>query len=136
MKVNFQRIFINRKTEAHASVLSQRGWDSNPRYSYPYTNFPGLLLQPLGHLSILFEAAKNNKKFQLRKLNPFFYDNSPRNEVSKIVLKTAGATFCPKRYINLVTAASVVLSLPEITPIFFNCELVSYCPMLTLPPEH
>ena len=34
------------------AFLLQRGWDSNPRYSYPYTNFPGLLLQPLGHLSI------------------------------------------------------------------------------------
>lgn len=30
----------------------QRGRDSNPRCSYPHTNFPGLLLQPLGHLSI------------------------------------------------------------------------------------
>ena len=29
----------------------QRGWDSNPRCSCPHTNFPGLLLQPLGHLS-------------------------------------------------------------------------------------
>lgn len=38
------------------SVL-QRGRDSNPRYSYPHTNFPGLLLRPLGHLS-LFETAK------------------------------------------------------------------------------
>ena len=66
------------------------------------------------------QVSRNNKKFQLRKLNLFFYDNSPRNEVSKMVLKTAGATFCPKRYINLVTAASVVLSLPDITPIFFH----------------
>ena len=41
--------------------FQQRGWDSNPRYSYPYTNFPGLLLQPLGHLSS-FEFAKNTKK--------------------------------------------------------------------------
>ena len=44
------------------SGILQRGWDSNPRYSYPYTNFPGLLLQPLGHLSILLRlqiTAKN-----------------------------------------------------------------------------
>ncbi len=29
----------------------RRERDSNPRYSSPYTHFPGVLLQPLGHLS-------------------------------------------------------------------------------------
>ena len=29
----------------------RRGRDSNPRYVLPYTHFPGVLLQPLGHLS-------------------------------------------------------------------------------------
>ena len=29
----------------------RRGWDSNPRYGYPYTRFPSVLLKPLGHLS-------------------------------------------------------------------------------------
>ena len=29
----------------------QRGRDSNSRYGCPYTHFPGVLLQPLGHLS-------------------------------------------------------------------------------------
>ena len=29
----------------------RRGRDSNPRYSYPYTRFPSVLLKPLGHLS-------------------------------------------------------------------------------------
>jgi hypothetical protein len=29
----------------------RRERDSNPRYSYPYTAFPVLRLQPLGHLS-------------------------------------------------------------------------------------
>jgi hypothetical protein len=34
------------------STRSQRtGWDSNPRYGYPYTGFRDRLLQPLGHLS-------------------------------------------------------------------------------------
>ena len=32
-----------------------KGWrrerDSNPRYGFPYTHFPGVRLQPLGHLS-------------------------------------------------------------------------------------
>lgn len=27
------------------------GRDSNPRYGFPYTHFPGVRLQPLGHLS-------------------------------------------------------------------------------------
>lgn len=31
--------------------MKRRGGDSNPRYGYPYTAFPVLLLQPLGHLS-------------------------------------------------------------------------------------
>ncbi len=67
--------------------ILQRGWDSNPRYSYPYTNFPGLLLQPLGHLSSYFEVAKNTKKFDFKKLIFAFYINSPLNEVSNRVLK-------------------------------------------------
>ncbi len=54
----------------------------------PYTRFPSVRLQPLGHLSIYFEAAKNMKKFDLRKSIIAFYDISPRNEVSKIALKT------------------------------------------------
>lgn len=29
----------------------RRGRDSNPRYPFEYTHFPGVLLQPLGHLS-------------------------------------------------------------------------------------
>ena len=29
----------------------RRRRDSNSRYSFPYTHFPGVLLQPLGHVS-------------------------------------------------------------------------------------
>jgi hypothetical protein len=32
-------------------LIWRRERDSNPRYSFPYTRFPGVLLQPLGHLS-------------------------------------------------------------------------------------
>jgi len=42
-----------------------------------------------------------------------------------MVLKTLGETFCPIRYISLVMAASVVMSFPEMTPIFFIEVLVS-----------
>src|SRR6185436_15871723 len=34
------------------SPLKRREWDSNPRWSYPHTRFPSVLLQPLGHLSV------------------------------------------------------------------------------------
>jgi hypothetical protein len=30
---------------------ARRGWDSNPRYGFPYTRFPSVRLKPLGHLS-------------------------------------------------------------------------------------
>ena len=30
----------------------RRGWDSNPRLSFPNTRFPSVLLKPLGHLSV------------------------------------------------------------------------------------
>ena len=32
-------------------LLWRRERDSNPRYRFQYTRFPGVLLQPLGHLS-------------------------------------------------------------------------------------
>lgn len=39
-----------------AGGRQRRGWrrerDSNPRYGFPYTHFPGVRLQPLGHLSV------------------------------------------------------------------------------------
>jgi hypothetical protein len=44
----------------------RRGWDSNPRLSFPNTRFPSVLLKPLGHLSALVtsdatELQKTNK---------------------------------------------------------------------------
>src|SRR6202022_368193 len=33
--------------------LWRRGRDSNPRYGFPHTHFPGVRLQPLGHPSAL-----------------------------------------------------------------------------------
>jgi hypothetical protein len=31
--------------------LWRRGWDSNPRYGFPYARFRGEYFQPLSHLS-------------------------------------------------------------------------------------
>jgi hypothetical protein len=40
--------------------LLQRGRDSNPRNSFPFTHFPGVLLQPLGHLSVKLECKNSS----------------------------------------------------------------------------
>ena len=34
-------------------LIWRRGRDSNPRYGSPYTHFPGVRLQPLGHPSFI-----------------------------------------------------------------------------------
>jgi hypothetical protein len=42
-------------------ALWRRGRDSNPRYGFPHTHFPGVRLQPLGHpsgLRFLAQAAR------------------------------------------------------------------------------
>ena len=40
----------------------RRGWDSNPRYPFGYTHFPGVLLQPLGHLSNIAPASAGSSR--------------------------------------------------------------------------
>ncbi len=35
----------------------RRGRDSNPRYGLTYTHFPGVRLQPLGHLSNILKLT-------------------------------------------------------------------------------
>ncbi len=58
----------------------------------PYTRFPSVRLQPLGHLS--FCDLQITQKFIIkRNLLVLFYDISPRIGVSKIVLKTFDPTF-------------------------------------------
>ena len=50
----------------------RRERDSNPRYGLTYTHFPGVLLQPLGHLSSIFQShhryKRDNRK--ARKIKP------------------------------------------------------------------
>ncbi len=60
--------------------FGQRGRDSNPRYPCGYTRFPGVLLQPLGHLSVWFSlnrSAKKNIKNPQSKLNRGFFPEIP-----------------------------------------------------------
>lgn len=43
-----------RREKSSLQKIWRRERDSNPRYGFrPYTRFPVVLLQPLGHLSIL-----------------------------------------------------------------------------------
>ena len=63
---------IKKPTSIKVGFLIRKGWDSNPRQSFPCTNVPGLHLKPLGHLSlglfILFitkTITPVNQKFQV-----------------------------------------------------------------------
>jgi hypothetical protein len=47
----------------------RRGRDSNPRYPFEYTHFPGVLLQPLGHLSVKPPLPGNYHPAKKRKDN-------------------------------------------------------------------
>ena len=42
---------ISNKKFNEIKPIWRRERDSNPRYGFPYTHFPGVRLQPLGHLS-------------------------------------------------------------------------------------
>jgi hypothetical protein len=41
----------------------RRGWDSNPRYGFPYTRFPSVRLKPLGHLSTCSPYGKIGRQY-------------------------------------------------------------------------
>src|SRR3954469_12911288 len=45
---------------SRGSRFERTGWDSNPRYAFTYTHFPGVRLKPLGHPSLLVPALKTN----------------------------------------------------------------------------
>jgi hypothetical protein len=44
-------------------MIWRRGWDSNPRYGFPYTRFPSVRLKPLGHLSTSKSAGNIAAEF-------------------------------------------------------------------------
>lgn len=43
--------YLESRGERSSRMGWRREWDSNPRYGFPYTRFPSVRLQPLGHLS-------------------------------------------------------------------------------------
>ena len=48
----------------------RREWDSNPRYSHPYSGFQDRRLRPLGHPSILKFISKSGSCRQIKLLYP------------------------------------------------------------------
>ena len=48
-------------------ILWRRGWDSNPRLSFPNTRFPSVLLKPLGHLSAWLAGLDSNQDSRLQR---------------------------------------------------------------------
>ena len=58
------RAAMNRECKQKTFVVFvlQRGRDSNPRCAFTHTHFPGVLLQPLGHLSLdcMFRTTQQN----------------------------------------------------------------------------
>src|SRR5580700_4723874 len=47
--------------------LWRRGWDSNPRYGFPYARFRGEYFQPLSHLSVAIRHR--NRRFGLQAMH-------------------------------------------------------------------
>src|SRR5215469_3263022 len=48
----------------NATRIWRRGWDSNPRLSFPNTRFPSVLLKPLGHLSTRGKLNQTSMKLR------------------------------------------------------------------------
>ena len=45
----------------------RRGWDSNPRYGFPYTRFPSGRLKPLGHPSDAPPSCRRGRIFSSKR---------------------------------------------------------------------
>ena len=56
---------LQRPSREFAILWWRREWDSNPRYGCPYTRFPSVRLQPLGHLSAVLRASLNLTQLRL-----------------------------------------------------------------------
>ena len=85
--------FTHRLYGMRRSILRRKG-DSNPRYGFPYTHFPGVRLKPLGHLSCLSVGWRKIDVFSAPLLNgvlnnEFFssYKNFPADFCSYSLLR-------------------------------------------------
>ena len=81
------------------------------------------VLQPACHSFRQLNCAKYRKKKSVYAMPSSV--NSPRSERRRSCCLCAAERFCPNTYINLATAASVVMSCPQMTPDSCNCRPVS-----------
>src|SRR4030095_14995133 len=56
--------FLRTLSLAERGIPKRREWDSNPRWSFPHTRFPSVLLKPLGHLSKTLRLYHKEISFQ------------------------------------------------------------------------
>jgi hypothetical protein len=54
----------------------RRGWDSNPRYGFPYARFRGEYFQPLSHLSAVATGLIVAERCVFRQSNGGHSDNA------------------------------------------------------------
>lgn len=112
----------------------RREWDSNPRYLAVNTlskRARSATLTPLR------ETGRNKtiKQASAKCRQEICAVNSPASDFPIISLTFTGS-YSPSNSISLVTAASLVISAPLITPIRSKSLLVSYRPCITMPPGH
>src|SRR2546422_6928690 len=85
------------------SSLKRREWDSNPRWSYPHTRFPSVLLKPLGHLSGGSLFSRSTFRLYHRFLPPDD-DDRPYDAILEDLLKILHKAFI----INLTETGGVL----------------------------
>src|SRR2546427_13103669 len=83
--------------------LKRREWDSNPRWSYPHTRFPSVLLKPLGHLSGGSLFSRSTFRLYHRFLPPDD-DDRPYDAILEDLLKILHKAFI----INLTETGGVL----------------------------
>ncbi len=72
-------------------IIWRRERDSNPRYGFPYTHFPGVRLQPLGHPSLVWvRRTKVRVPHPVRTLKSLQMPDNPRRRAT-IVRRPASA---------------------------------------------
>ena len=111
-------------------LMWRRERDSNPRYPFEYTRFPGVLLQPLGHLSR--STKRNNHRVvktvghvsATQNIIPFMSGSCQQQFVQSMCQDILGRIFEPLSYM-LSTATRFCL----------NCiheKILAKCPMALL----
>ena len=131
--------FLSNLIYCCSCFISRRKWDSNPRYPFevyalsrraPSTTRPSLRFRIAGFLHFL---AKQGAIYEFFLNLQHYFEISPLNEWLKSAIISSLFLYFPNKNNSFVTAASVVLSWPLSTPIFFNRIPVSYFSISTVP---